>query len=589
MHRNRLFTILILLPAAICASAQDIDPTVEVSRTYQGKMMEVHKPMISMQIPDSVMQFDLDFDYSVFDSPYKGTYEFNPYLQDMKPHPAAWTGRRLFLRAGAGYPLHPVFDFVWSPDLKGRFRMSAYATHRSYVGRYRSITPVLDESSGDISLGSPSGDASGSNGWKGYDLLTTAGVEGRLGWDKGEFTFDAGYRGLATKDSLLTRGYNAFTAGLRVRSSESRDRYFLYDVAADYMYGADNLEYTGFAGSRGLSGHEFSLSSAFGPVFSRSQRLTVGLGLDMVSYSRAFGTTAGKVSVSPKYTFAKGRWNLGLGLVFSAMFSGGEDGLLPAQNTERGQYVYPDINISYDVIRDYMRIYALVGGGESIGRYSSMLEKGHFIHPLFTLMAGTPLIDNTVERISASLGIRGNIASRFSYDLRAGYRNFASAPVYAVLSSSGASVDSPSPALGYTGMQIFYASLDYGWSSADFSLDGNFTYRHSDLSSDGVLPAGYGTWMSFFRPAAFSGDVRALYNWRSRIYAGADCGFSLARESALCLMDGYADVGIYLEVRTARLFSFWIRGGNLLNMTVQHMPMYADSGINFTAGICLNL
>ena len=98
MHRNRLFTILILLPAAICASAQDIDPTVEVSRTYQGKMMEVHKPMISMQIPDSVMQFDLDFDYSVFDSPYKGTYEFNPYLQDMKPHPAAWTGSTAVFR-----------------------------------------------------------------------------------------------------------------------------------------------------------------------------------------------------------------------------------------------------------------------------------------------------------------------------------------------------------------------------------------------------------------------------------------------------------------------------------------------------------
>lgn len=589
MHHNKLFAITVLLSAAVSAAAQDIDPTVEVSRIYQGKMMEVHKPMIGMQIPDSVMHFDLDFDYSVFDNPYKGTNEFNPYVQDMKPQPDAWSGRRLFLRAGAGYPLHPVFDFVWSPDLKGKFRMSAYASHRSYVGKYRKISPVLDRSSGGLCLESPENSAFSGNGWSGYDFLTTAGVEGRLDWGKGIFSFNAGYHGLATRDTLVSRAYNALTAGLRVRSSGDRDRYFLYDVAVDYRYGADNLDYTGPSGSGSLSGHEFSLASAFGPVFSRDNRLTVGVGLDMVSYGGVFGTEAGVVTVTPKYIFGKGRWNLGAGILFSATFSGGEKGLLPAQDTKKGQYVYPDITASYDIILDHMRLYAEIGGGESIGRYSGMLEKGHFIHPLYTLAAGIPLMDNTIERISASLGLRGSIASRFSYDLSAGYRNFASVPLHAILSSSGTSVSSPSPVLGYTGLQMFYASLDYGWSSADFSLDGNFTYRHSDVSSDGVIPAGNGTWMSFFRPAAFSGDVRAMYNWHRRIYFGADCDFSLPRESALCRLGSYADLGIYLELRTARLFSFWIRGGNLLNMTVQRMPMYAESGINFTAGICLNL
>ena len=159
MHRIRINAIVPLLLVAGTAAAQDMDPTVEVSRIYQGKMIEVSKPMIEMQIPDSVTHFDLDFDYSVFDSPYKGTYEFNPYVQSMKPQPDAWTGRRLFVRAGAGYPLHPVFGLVWSPALKGKFRMSAYATHRSYIGRYRYISPVSD---GSVCL-----DATGSgNGFK---------------------------------------------------------------------------------------------------------------------------------------------------------------------------------------------------------------------------------------------------------------------------------------------------------------------------------------------------------------------------------------------------------------------------------------
>ena len=572
---------------AVPAAAQDIDPTVEVSRIYQGKMMEVHKPMIGMQIPDSVMHFDLDFDYSVFDNPYKGTYEFNPYVQDMKPQSAAWSGRRLFLRAGAGYPLHPVFDFVWSPDLKGKFRMSTYVTHRSYIGKYRGIVPVMDESSGTACLESPQGMPAGSS-WKGYDSQTSAGVDGRVSWDKGIFTFNVGYYGLATSDTLVSRGYNAFDAGLRVRSSDRQDRHFLYDVSLDYRYGVDNID--GFAVTRGLSGHELSFSSVLGPVFSESQRFTVGIDLDMVSYGRAFGTDAGRFAVIPEYQLSKGRWRLGLGVRLSAMFNGGEAGLLPSQDTKKGQYVYPDIKVSYDIIRDYMRIYAKLGGGESIGRYSDMLRTGHFIHPLYTLTAGGPLLDNTVECISASLGLRGNIASRFSYDLSAGYRHFASAPLFAAVSGSRSSIDGLSATLGYTGMQMFYASLDYGWNSADFSLDGNFTYRYSDVSAGDVfLSAGNNTWMSFFLPAAFSGDVRALYNWHRRIYAGADCRFSTARDGALCSTAGYADLGIYLELRTARLFSFWIRGGNLLNMTVQYMPMYAESGINFTAGICLNL
>ena len=32
-----------------------------------------------------------------------------------------------------------------------------------------------------------------------------------------------------------------------------------------------------------------------------------------------------------------------------------------------------------------------------------------------------------------------------------------------------------------------------------------------------------------------------------------------------------------------------IWGGNLMNMTVQYNPLYAEKGISFTGGICLKL
>ena len=81
---------------------------------------------------------------------------------------------------------------------------------------------------------------------------------------------------------------------------------------------------------------------------------------------------------------------------------------------------------------------------------------------------------------------------------------------------------------------------------------------------------------------------------------GADCAFSSRRKGSIvnllddkAVMDayipGYVDLGVYSEVAVTRMLSFWIRGGNLLNMTIQHNPLYAEKGVNFTVGICLNL
>ena len=67
-----IISIAIFAASVFSAAAQNLDPTVEVSRGYQGKLVDVHKPAMEMSVPDTVQRFDLDFDYSVFDNPYKG-------------------------------------------------------------------------------------------------------------------------------------------------------------------------------------------------------------------------------------------------------------------------------------------------------------------------------------------------------------------------------------------------------------------------------------------------------------------------------------------------------------------------------------
>jgi len=48
MNNIRKFVSLVVASVPFVVSAQDIDPTVVVNRAYEGKLMEVHKPLLEM-------------------------------------------------------------------------------------------------------------------------------------------------------------------------------------------------------------------------------------------------------------------------------------------------------------------------------------------------------------------------------------------------------------------------------------------------------------------------------------------------------------------------------------------------------------
>ena len=571
--------------SGIAASAQDLNPTVEVSRRYEGSLMEVHKPVMGMALPDSVDKFNFDFDYSVFENPFRSSYEFSPAMLNINLAPDAGGGRKLYFKAGAGYSLHPALDLVWTPVAKGGFSMSVYASHRSYFGRYRSLSPSV---SGDGMLG-----ITGDGGsFSGHDALSSAGISGSYDWKRGGLYFDAGYYGTALKDTLLSRNYDGVDIKFGVFSKDNTGDRFIYKADVAYRYAEDKVRLSGDAGKVWLGEHDFSFDAAFGNAFKECHSLFVEMGFDMASYPGHFGSFAGTASLTPKYAYVKNRWRIGAGVRFALLFRDNAPGTPVPMNTHGGQVVYPDVDISFEAIRRHMDIYLEVGGGPDINRYSSLLGSNRHIVPVYN-PSGMPLVDSSEERLSATVGLRGNIASRFRYDLKAGYANLANSPlemVYAENSGTGEALYRAG--LGYSSYQKFFAGLDWAWVSQDVEADGYFAYTATDVKSRSDY---------LFAPAAFSGYARILYNWNGRIRAGVDCGFSSRRtggihasdpalqQSGRLVVPGYADLGAYLEFAMTRKFSLWCRGGNLLNSTIQRVPLYAESGIYFTAGICLNL
>ena len=603
--------------AGAVSYSQEVNPTVEVSRAYMSGHAAVDKPALRMAVPDSVLRFDIDVDYTVNASPYRGSYEFRPYMLDIRPEKTASDAGQFFLRLGAGYSLHPVADVVYTPEFRtSAFSMSIYGTHRSYFGRYRTVTAGMADASSPVTV---DWNRSARERYSGYDTYTRAGVCGRADWNTGYFTFDAGYLGIAGRDTLLTRGFDAFRTSLRVASNNPAGSHVFYDVRMSYLYGEDKVR---TSGPYYLAEHDFSLFSSAGQVFSGTSRLLLDVALDLSAYRSYLSSMSGKFSLTPRYVLDRNRWLLDLGVELSVLF--GNDRTVygvppvPAAGTlltsvrqmhsARGQFVYPDIEIGFDAIRNYLNIYLRADGGEDINRYSDLLSHNRFSIILSAHnYAGLPLMDNTIKRIDARLGLKGNIGSRFMYDLYGGYARYHNMLMDAVLVNPYAGAVTPEPGAGmpvslaapllpavtYGACNFFYADFRFGWHSQDVTVDGVLSYRHTDLGR---------TMTPGFSPAPFSADVDVVYNWKKRIFVGLHCDAALARDGYALSLDassavsplavripGYADLGISAEYRFNRKASFWLYGGNLLDMTIQRTPLYCESGIYFTAGISLRL
>ena len=559
-----VYRYISFIAAVMCSgvlAAQNLDPTVEVSRAYEAKIAEANKPVREMTVPDSVNTFRLDFDYSVFDKPYKGAYDFNPYLMNMRPTTASYNPRTFYLKAGAGYRLYPELDLIWSPTLKKGVGLNVYAVHKSYVGDYRRIDMAqTGDNAGSM-------DWNGSDRWNGYDLMSKVGADVSYKWKAGVLGLNVDYYGLAGKSEAGNRGYDAVDLNFRLGSNKNPETEFVYNVALDYRFGEDKMNY--FQSSY-LTEHIASLAVHLGPVFKHGHKVVFDLGAELAQYGVVTDNFMAGFHLTPRYVLKRGRWSVNAGVRIDAV-----------SRADNQQFIYPDVKIGFAVIKNAMNIYTAVVGGTKINTYSSLIEDNHYFN-LGTWFPGADFLHADVERINATVGVRGRIASKFSYDLRGGYACYANA----LLPSVALTLGQFHPGIVYGAYDKAFAALDWRWDDESFKFDGSVVYTHT---------WGFERAERAFAPAALTGNVAFEYNWKRRIFAGIDCGFSTARKMATgsasvdVKVPGYADLGVSAQYAMNRKLSFWLRGGNLCCMTIQRTPLYAEGGISFTAGICLNL
>ena len=587
MRRIYLVSAAMLMTAA-ASFGQNFNPTVEVTNTYQGNASEVHKPLMEMNVPDSLLRFDLDFDYEVFEKPYQGAYSFKPYMLNMRPAKDAWRGRKLYLKAGAGYTLHPQLDFAYSPELKGPFQMSLYASHRSYFGNYHGLRP---EGSDGLYRLKKSGGKFG-----GYDALTSAGFDARYNWDKTILSFGVGYYGLAAKDTAMSRSYNAFDFNARVRSNNDSESYFLYDIGLRGRIANDGLDYKSFPAPVGLMPDKqneswLALNGLAGPVRSGGTGVLVGFEAETVSYSKFYDGNIGRFALIPSYRLKSGRWDLNLGVKLELVFRNDADTLsFGKMGGGKGQIFYPEAHVSFAASNSVV-LYADATGGNRLNTYSSQISENHHLNPSFLpkyeLM--TPLTDNTVEKVNARIGVRGSAASSFQFDVNGGVGLLGNALMESGFFNADGTLI---PSLEYSDMNLIYANVLLGWKSNRVNVDADLRYRGVSFPDNDAKNLG-------FTLPKYCGVLRATYDISSRLYAGVaveasswregKCASAASEKLAKVRVPGYVDLGVNCGYKFNRKMELWLESGNLLCQTVQRNPFYAQKGLWVTAGVTLNL
>jgi len=572
---KRVITILAVLAAGanLAAFAQDINPTVTVINTYEGEASGIVKPAQPIHIPDSVSRFNLDFDYSVFESPYKGSYDFKPYSVQIRPRATVTKDGKLYIKAGAGYTLRPDLHLVYTPLQKENLTLDIFASHESYFGNlWNYEAPVA----GDVTFKADPANRTAQGAKRG---ISDAGVRLVWNWTGLELNASAAWNnvfGSIDRGMPYSHMANYGTAQVGLNSVGRKADYgFNLKVRSgvDASAGGFKLAATEVQTGVAVGGFELGSHSLFVDADAGFQFL--GIGADSFN---------GRVSLVPHDIFEFWDWKFDIGVCVSALFAADKTAAaLPGEAahtvmfSKGGQWLYPRVTVTRP-FTEALILEAGATGGDSYASYWDFVQE----HPYLGMFNSAGVIlDNTVEKLNVWAGVRGLILGAVQYGLKGGYRLVDNDLMWKAVPDP-ASMPDMLPHIGYGNYNQAYANLITEWTGKSFAVKGDYEFAKSWIRGN-----------DFFAPSLFKGSLEASYHWGERIRSGVRVSGATPRiadmAGAKLTIPGYVDLGLYGEFQWRRNLSFWLNAGNLLNQTIMIDPFVAERGVTCTAGVIWKL
>lgn len=537
---------------ALCAplSAQNINQSVQVTNDYVSRFADYQKTGPSLQVPDSLYRFDYAFDYSVFETPYKGSYEFSPYRISVTPEARLYDGSKFFLRLGAGYTIHPQFEMAWQMMQTQDFAIGVFAEAGGYAGRYsrRGVAGTF----------------------AGHDLSGRVGLGGQYLRPATRLSYHFGYEGIFAgidgTNPYYRSGFSSVIAAGRIQSRERPGNQMFYDIDVQYRYSSDEGRLEGEPRATGENNIRVALSA--GPVLASKYRILLdGLfelemlrGEDFLSGSSLQGEMfVGKRmvclgSIKPHVDFVLGPVRLDAGVRVDY-----------SKGTEQGAFsVSPDVTARMALLDADMELMASVSGGQYVQSHYAVKQINHFAF----LSGSSAKISR--EKLHVRAGLQGHVRSRLQYEVAAGYVSYQGMPLASLYGVEQVDYNSA------------YVQGRFSWRSPRLELDADAKYSYLRLNAHNGA----------FAPPAFVGEMRGRYNWDNRFWLGL---FVETQTSRLSLAgDGvwipwFVNPGLTAEYRVNDRWTFWAEAGNLAGMAIERAPGFVEKGQYGTVGFSLKL
>lgn len=557
MKKLAIVLMAILLSASVFAQ---IDPTVVVDREYEGKIdVDVRMPETDMYVADSLRKFDVSFDYSIFDRPYRDLYEFSPYQAASLGVVPPGAVPHFSARVASQYPLMPEVDLYGQlvPKNNRNINLGMFVKYASEIGKVPSMHDFFDTVHA-------------------RRTKMSAGVNMKFAWEKGEFNIDAAYRHSFAKDmhdqfavnpkDSAKHAVNAFELDFNIRSTDVKDHDFYYDIDASFVKSTKGLDYVPFLAGHSFSESAMNIDALFGSSFEE-HRMYVAVRSQNNWYNYPEAQYLGIIEFAPIYRYTKGRFDGRFGIRFSNSFSG--------DNTTS---IYPDVDAKLELVENKLWLRGVVNGGRSIDNLGVYLETAPWL--LTTRIdsesgeIGPRKMQYTTRPVDAKLSVEGIIGSRLGLNVYGTYTAFKDKmQLYTSLF--------PSPNMLPYLYPVFvnYAKLSAGveltWTSKDLrvftSVQGNKYNSEAQLY---MLPK-------------IESVTQIEYNFRERLFLSTALVVMGQRESQMGTVPTYLDLSAKAEFKVNRFFSAYLKGGNLLN---KDNFVYAGIGsmpINVGGGICI--
>lgn len=541
MKKISILSAAVLLALTVPAGAQNINQSVQVTNDYLTRFADFQKQGGELQVPDSLLRFDYSFDYSVFETPYRGSYEFSPYRIDATPAARLSDANKLYLRAGAGYTLHPELQFAWRVLDEKNFKIGVTADAGGYAGPYRTR---------------------GGASFLGHDLWGRAALDGEYLTDATRWTYGFGYENILAGEDVETpsfrSGFHSAILTGRVHSRPGAGGRFSYDADVRYRYSGELYDPQSERVRVGENSVHAGL--ALGTDLQEGIRLHGDATVDLDArreYGEMFNGTYNAVvlAVTPRVEFVTGpvRLDAGLRLDFG-------------KNTESPGRISlaPAVTARADLPDYGLELFAAATGGQAVQTHYDLKQLNHFAY------RGNVVPYVSQEKLHLKAGAAGHWRSAFQYEVTTGFVDYASQPLVAL--GGVAAVD----------FKNVYLQLRGAWHDARLDVDGALRAGYCRLPEEAAA----------YAPAALTADVRGTYNWQKRIYAGAYLQASTARRSLTDMwldMAGYADFGLLGEYRLDKRWTAWGQLGNLFGMAIERVPGNIEKSPYITLGFSLKL